>query len=116
MLGNLGNLAGLLKSAKELQGQLGRMQEELASRRYDGDAGGGMVRATVDGKGVLMDIKIDPNSTGDVELLEDLVKAAVGAAVAKSHEAMKSEFATLAGGLNLPALAEMLGGAGQSES
>ena len=110
MLGNLGNLAGLLKSAKDLQSQMAKMQEEMAARRFVGAAGGEMVRATVDGKGTLVDLKIDPQALKDVELLEDLVKAAVGAAVTKSQEAMKSEMAGLTGGLNLPGLSEMLGG------
>jgi len=103
MFGNLGNLAGILKSAKEMQGQMAKLQEELAGRRYEGDAGGGMVLATVNGKGTIVNIKIDPQAVGDVE-------AAVGAAVTKSQEAMKSELASLTGGLNLPGLTEMLGG------
>jgi DNA-binding YbaB/EbfC family protein len=110
MFGNLGNLAGILKSAKEMQGQMAKLQEELAARRYEGDAGAGMVRATVNGKGSLVDVKIDPQAAGDVELLEDLVKAAVGAAVTKSQEAMKTELASLTGGLNLPGLTDMLNG------
>ena len=109
MLGGLGNVAGLLKSAKELQGNMAKLQEELASRRHEADAGGGMVRATVDGKGTLIEIKIDPQAASDVELLEDLVKAAVGAAVAKSQEAMKGEMAALTGGLNMPGLTDLLG-------
>jgi hypothetical protein len=110
MLGNLGNLAGLMKSAKQMQGQMAKMQEELALRRYDGAAGGEMVRATVDGKGVLIDIKIDPEATKDVELLEDFVKSAIGVAVTKSQEAMKNEMGALTGGLDLGGLTEMLGG------
>ena len=110
MLGGLGNLAGILKSAKEMQGQMAKLQAELATRRYHGEAGGGMVRATVDGKGTLVDIKIDPQAAQDIELLEDLVKAAMGAATAKSQEAMKNEMASLAGGLNIPGLTDMLGG------
>lgn len=110
MLGGIGNLAGLLKSAKEIQAQMAKIQAELASRRYEGDAGGGMVRATVDGKSTLVDIKIDPQAVNDVELLEDLVRAAVCAATAKSQEAMKSELAGLTGGLNIPGMTEMLGG------
>ena len=110
MLGNLGNLAGLLKSAKELQGQMAKLQEELAARRFEGDAGGGMVRVTVDGKGTPVDVKIAPQAAADIELLENLVKAAVGAAVTKSQEAMRSEMASLTGGLNLPGLTEMLSG------
>lgn len=111
MLSGLGNLAGIMKTAKDLQANVQKMQKELEGRRYEGDAGGGMVRATVDGKSTLIDIKIDPQAVEDVELLEDLVKAAVGAALAKSQEAMKTELAGLTGGLNLPGLSEMLGNA-----
>jgi len=110
MLGGLGNLAGVLKSAKELQGNLAKLQEQLLARRYEGAAGGGMVRATVDGKGTLVDIKIDPKAASDLELLEDLIKAAVGAAATKSQEGMKNELGTLTGGMNIPGLSEMLGG------
>lgn len=110
MLGGLGNIAGLLKSAKEMQAQMAKMQAELARRRYDADAGGGMVHVTVDGKCTLIDVKIDPQAVRDVELLEDLVKAAVCAATAKAQETMKNELAAMTGGLNIPGLAEMLGG------
>ncbi len=110
MFGQLGDIANLLKSAKEIQGKVAEMQAELANRRYEADAGGGMVRVTVDGKCTLVDIKIDPKALDDVELLEDLVKGAVCAAVQKSQEAMKTEMAGLTGGLNLPGLSEMLGG------
>ncbi len=110
MQGKLGDFVTLLKSAGELQGRIAKLQEELARRRYEGDAGGGMVRVTVDGKGTLVDVKIDPQAVGDVELLEDLVKAAVGAAVAKSHEAVRGELTAMTGGLNIPGLSEMLGG------
>jgi DNA-binding YbaB/EbfC family protein len=109
MLGGLGNLASVLKTAKGLQEQVTKMQEELASRRFAGDAGGGMVRVTVDGRGNLVDVKIDPQATKDVELLEDLVKAAVGAATTKSQEAMKNDVAAMTGGLNIPGLSDMLG-------
>ncbi|MCH7808655.1 MAG: YbaB/EbfC family nucleoid-associated protein [Planctomycetes bacterium] len=110
MFGPLGDIANLLKSAKEIQGKIAELQTELATRRYEADAGGGMVRVTVDGKGTLVDIKIDPKTLDDVELLEDLVKGAVCGAVQKSHEAMKTEMAGLTGGLNMPGLSEMLGG------
>ena len=110
MFGDLGNLTGLLKSAKEFQGKMAKIQEELAGRRYEAEAGGGAVRATVDGKGTLVDIRIESQATGDVELLEDLVKAAVGAAVKKSQEAMQQQMASLTGGLNIPGLTDMLGG------
>lgn len=110
MLGGLGNIAGLMKSAKEMQANLARVQAELATRRYVGDAGGGMVTATLDGKMTLIDIKIDPEAANDVELLEDLVKAAVGAAAAKAQEGIKQEMAQVTGGMNIPGLSDMLGG------
>jgi len=110
MLGGLGNLAGLMKSAKDLQANMQKLQEDLATRRYEGDAGAGMVRVTVDGKCMLVDIKIEPEAAKDVELLEDLIKAAVGSAMKKAQEAMKSELTGLTGGMNIPGLTEMLGG------
>ncbi len=112
MFGNLGNLAGLMKTAKDLQANMAKMQENLASQRYEGDAGGGMVRATVDGRGTLVDVKIEPTAVNDLELLEDLVKAAVCAATTKSQEATKNEMAAMTGGLNIPGLTDMLGGGG----
>lgn len=110
MFGNLGNLAGLMKTAKDLQANMAKMQEKLASQRYEADAGGGMVRAAVDGRGTLVDIKIEPSAVSDVDLLEDLVKSAVAAATTKSQEATKNEMAAMTGGLNIPGLSEMLGG------
>lgn len=110
MLGGLGNLSGLMKSAKVLKEQMATLQAELAHKRYDADAGGGLVRVVVDGRCTLVDVKIDPEAAKDVELLGDLVKAAVGAAVAKAQDAMKADMAALTGGLNLPGINEMLGG------
>ena len=109
MLGGLGNLAGMLKQAKSLQENVQKMQDSLAQQRFEADAGAGMVRAEVNGKGELIQVKIDPKATEDVELLEDLVKAAVGAATQKAHEAMKAEMARVTGGLNIPGLSEMIG-------
>lgn len=116
MFGKLGDLAGLMKSARQIQANFAQLQQELLNRRYDGDAGAGLVRATVDGRGMLVDVKIDPQATSDLELLEDLVKAAVGAAVTKSQEAMQREMSAMTGGLNLPGLSEMLGGASANSS
>jgi len=109
MFGGLGNLAGILKQAKSLQENMQKMQEELAARRYEGDAGAGMVRAEVNGRMELVRIKIDPQAAGDVELLEDLVVAATAAAARKAQEAAKEEMARLTGGFDIPGLADMLG-------
>lgn len=110
MFGGLGNFANLLKQAKSIQENMQRMQETLAAQRHEADAGAGMVRALVDGKGELLQIKIDPSIAGDVEMLETLVVGAVSAATRKAHESMKAEMAKATGGLNLPGLSEMLGG------
>lgn len=112
MFGNLGNLTGLLKTAKDLQANMAKMQEELANKRFEGDAGGGMVRAVVDGRGTLVDVKIEPDAAKDVELLEDLVRAAVCAATSKSQEAARQDMAALTGGMNIPGLGDILGGGG----
>jgi DNA-binding YbaB/EbfC family protein len=110
MFGSLGNLTGLLKTAKDLQGNMQKLQESLAARRHEGVAGGDLVRAVVDGRGTLIDIKIDPKATGDVELLEDLVKAAISSANAKSQESMKQEMSAMTGGLDLSSFSNLLGG------
>jgi nucleoid-associated protein EbfC len=109
MFGGLGNLAGVLKQAKSLQENMQKMQEELAARRYEGDAGAGMVRAEVNGKMELVRVKIDPSAAGDVELLEDLIVAATAAAARKAQDAAKEEMAKLTGGLSIPGLTEFLG-------
>ena len=110
MFGGLGNLTGILKSAKELQNNLAKLHEQLAAQRFEANAGGGVVRAMVDGRGTLVDVKIEAQALTDVELLEDLVKAAVGAAMAKSQDAMKEQMASLTGGLNIPGLSQIIGG------
>jgi len=109
MFGGLGNLGSMLKQAKSLQENMQKMQESLAKQTYDADAGAGMVTATVNGKGELVRVKIDPKAAEDIELLEDLIKAAVGAASGKAQDAMKTEMAQLTGGLNIPGLENMLG-------
>lgn len=112
MLGGLGNLAGMLKQAKSLQENMQKIQETLAQQRFEADAGAGMVRAEVNGKGELIQVKIDREATEDVELLEDLVKAAVVAATKKAHESARAEMAQLTGGLNIPGLNELMGQGG----
>jgi DNA-binding YbaB/EbfC family protein len=112
MLGGLGNLAGMMKQAKEMQGKMKEMQEALANARYEADSGGGAVTATVTGKLELVGLKITPEtvSSGDVEMLEDLVKSAVSAAQRKAADGVKEEMQKVTGGMNLPGLDNLLGG------
>lgn len=112
MLGNLGQLAGLLKNAGQIKENMKGMQERLAAARYVGEAGGGQVRATVDGKGELVELKLEPATvqSGDVEMLEDLICAGVRDAVNKSREAVQKEMQAATGGMDLGGMMDMLGG------
>jgi DNA-binding YbaB/EbfC family protein len=105
-------MLGMLGKAREMQANMKKMQEELANRQFEAEAGGGLVRAVVNGKSELLDVKIDPAACKpeDVELLEDMVKAAVMSAGSKAREMLKEEMTKLTGGMNLPGLNEMLGG------
>ncbi len=110
MLGGLGNLGGIIKQAKEMQERMATMQKELAERRFEAESGAGAVKAVVDGKGTLVNVKIQPDAAQDIELLEDLITSAVRTASTKAHEAVREEMASMTGGLNIPGLSDMLGG------
>jgi DNA-binding YbaB/EbfC family protein len=110
MFGGFGNMLGMLKNAREIQSRMEAFQKELASRRFDAETGGGAVRVTVDGRGAVVDIKIQPSAAGDVELLEDLLKAAISSAAVRAQTAMKEELVKATGGLDIPGLDNMLGG------
>jgi nucleoid-associated protein EbfC len=91
----------IMKQAQEMQEQLVKAQAELAERRFEGSAGGGMVTAVVTGGSELVEVKISPEvvDPDDVEMLEDLVVAAVRQAIDAASEAANSELGGLAGGL-----------------
>lgn len=112
MFGQLGQMAGLLKNAGKIQQGIQDLQARLAAARFTGDAGGGQVSATVDGRGELLGVKIAPALVqgGDVEMLEDLVVAAVRQATVLSREGAQKEMQQLTGGLNLPGVTDLLGG------
>jgi nucleoid-associated protein EbfC len=103
-LKNMAALPGLLAKAREMQGRMQAMQEELAKKQVTADAGGGMVQATVNGKMELVRLKIDKGRVdpNDTDLLEDLVVAAVNAAQAKAGDMVREETQKLAGDLGLP--------------
>ena len=112
MFGKLGDLANMMKQAREVQGKFKAMQEEIANARYEAQSGGGAVTAIVNGKLELLDLKIaaDTVKSGDVEMLEDLIKSAIAAAQRKSADAAQQELAKLTGGLSLPGMEGLLGG------
>ncbi|MCU0985800.1 MAG: YbaB/EbfC family nucleoid-associated protein [Acetobacteraceae bacterium] len=99
------NLANMMKQAQEMQARMQDMQDRLGQAEVDGAAGAGMVRVTMTGKGEVRRLKIDPAlvDPAEVEVLEDLVVAALADAKAKSEAMVAEEMAKVTGGLNLPA-------------
>lgn len=100
------NIQNLLKQAQKIQSQVSRMQSELADRTVEASAGGGMVTAVANGRQELVSISIDPQvvDPDDVEMLEDLVVAAVGEALERAGEMASEEMKKLTGGMPLPGL------------
>ena len=103
-LKNLGNIRDLMSKAQEMQAQMKQLQEEMAKRTVNADAGGGMVTATVNGRLEVTAVKIDKLKidVNDTEMLEDMVVSAIRAAQAKAAAEMATEMHKLAGGLGLP--------------
>ena len=104
-LGNLGDMAKLMKQATEMQAKMAETQERIAALEAEGTAGAGMVRAVATGQGEVKSLMVDPSlldGTEEKEVLEDLIVAAVNDAVRKAREAGQAEMAKLTEGLQLP--------------
>jgi len=104
MFGNMGNMAGMMKKMQKLQGEMAKMQEELKKRTLEVSAGGGAVKVVINGEKQIQSLKIDPAAVdpADIEMLEDLVSAAINEAVKKVDDMTAQEMGKLTGGLNLP--------------
>lgn len=102
------NMGNLMKQAHRMKAEFQRLQERLAHTRVEGTAGGGMVTAVADGNQQLVEIRIQPEvvNRDDIEMLQDLIVAAVNEARRRSQELMNEEMSKLTGGLqlNLPGL------------
>lgn len=98
------NMQKLLQMGQQMQSQMSQIQENLDKREISASSGGGMVTVTVDGKGEIRRIRIDPTvvDPADVEMLEDLVLAAVSEAQGKARGSYEEEMRKLAGGLPFP--------------
>ena len=98
------NFQQILQMSQQLQTRLSQLQTELGQKTVTCSAGGGMVTATTDGRGHLRKITIDPEvvSGGDVEMLEELVLAAVSAAQERATRVYEEEMKKVSGGMNLP--------------
>ncbi len=101
-----GDMGGLMKQAQEMQAKLAKIQEELAKKTVDASSGGGMVRVTVNGQFTLASIKVDPSviDPEEVEMLEDLVRAAVNEGLRRAREMASEEMSKLTGGFKIPGL------------
>lgn len=101
-----GNMQQLARQAQKLQQQMTKMQEEIEAREFEASAGGGMCTAVVNGKRELLSLTIKPEAVDpdDVEMLQDLVLAAVNEALRTASDTMEREMGKMTGGFNMPGL------------
>jgi DNA-binding YbaB/EbfC family protein len=100
------NMMSMMKQAQKLQAKMMEVQAELGNRTVSAQAGGGMVEAVVNGRQELLNLRIDPEVVvpDDVEMLQDLITAAVNEALNRSREMMAQEMSKLTGGMQIPGL------------
>jgi len=103
-LGGFGDMAKMMKAAKDMQDKMGQMQEDMARITVTGESGAGLVRATCTAKGELTALEIDPSIfvPSEKEVVEDLILAAIKEAQRAAEERMQSEMARMTEGLGLP--------------
>jgi nucleoid-associated protein EbfC len=100
------NIAQIAKMAQQMQTQMAKTQEELRDTTLEATAGGGAVRVVITGAGEVRSIEIDPSAVDpeEVEMLQDLVTAAVNDAIGKAKELERERMAAVAGGMGLPGM------------
>lgn len=96
----------MMKQAQQLQTKMMKMQEELADKTIEASAGGGMVKVVANGRQQVVSLEIEKEvvDPDDVEMLQDLILAAVNDALARSQEMVSGEMSKLTGGMNIPGL------------
>lgn len=99
-------LAGIMKQAQMMQQKMAKLQEEASLKTAEATSGGGAVTVTVNGKNEIKSLSIKPEAVdpNDVEMLQDLIIAAVNEALKKVHEEISEEMSKITGGLNIPGL------------
>ena len=100
------NFGNIMKQAQKIQAKMARLQEEMESRTVEVTAGGGMVTAVVNGKYELVSLKVEKDIVDpeDIEMLQDLVVAAVNEGIRRAQEMVSTEMSKITGGLNIPGL------------
>jgi DNA-binding YbaB/EbfC family protein len=101
-----GGLGQMMKQAQKMQAKIMKIQEEMAERTVEASAGGGMVTVTANGKQEVLAVRIEPEVVDpeDVDMLQDLITAAVNEALKKAQEMVAEEMAKVTGGLQIPGL------------
>ncbi len=101
-----GQIKNLMKQAQQMQAKLAKVQEDLKAKEVEASAGGGMITAVVNGAQEILSVKIEREivNPDDVEMLQDLVRAAVNEALKKSRELMSEEMGKVTGGLGIPGM------------
>lgn len=104
MKGMAGGMAGLMKQANQMQMKMKKLQEDLATREFTGTSGGGAVTAKVNGDNKVLALTINPDvlTSGDAEMLQDMVISAVNDALKTAKETSSQEMSKITGGLSLP--------------
>jgi DNA-binding YbaB/EbfC family protein len=104
--GGPGNMQSMLKQAQKMQEDMAAAQAELEQQEYTASAGGGMVEASVNGKHEVLSVKINPDvvDPDDVEMLEDLIRAAVNEAIRAAAADSEQKLGAITGGMNIPGL------------
>ena len=106
MFNGMGNMQGMMKKVQKMQAEMQKLQEELKTRTVDASVGGGVVTVVMNGEKEVQSVKIDPAAVDpeDVEMLEDLIVAAVNEAAHKVDDMMAQEMGKDTGGLRLPGM------------
>ncbi len=102
----MANMNKMLKQAQKMQAEIMKVQQEAEKETAEATTGGGMVKAVANGKQQVVEIKIDPQvvDPDDVEMLEDLILAAVSEAQRKALEAVEAKMSKITGGMNIPGM------------
>lgn len=100
------NLGNILKQAQKMQAKIAEIQDEMADKTVEASSGGGMVTVVANGKQELVSVVVDPEIAGsdDIDMLQDLIVAAVNEALKKSRELMSEEMGKVTSGLGMPGM------------
>jgi DNA-binding YbaB/EbfC family protein len=96
------DLKGLLETAQRIQSEVARVRDELARKTVEGETGGGLCRCTVNGRGEVLSLTIDPSIAGDKKMIEDLTVGAVNLALTRARELAEADLSQVTGGMSLP--------------